>query len=299
MIKSFDDLERNAKNNPSKKVALAMAEEADALKAITEAAEAGIVEPILVGSPDAIRAAAAESGSDISGFEIVEASGEKACAETAVSLIREGKADCLMKGKTATATIMRAVLNKENGLRSAGTLSHIAIANPPTYHKLLVTTDSALNIAPEFKEKVSLIENALTVSRKLGVEKPKVAVVGAVEKVNPAMPATLDAALLSKMADRGQIKGCMIDGPFALDNAISAKSCEIKGIKTEVGGDADILLFPDIEAANVFYKSLAYLTDYPMAGLIIGASAPIILTSRSDSDKIKYLSILAGVSLAD
>jgi len=125
-----------------------------------------------------------------------------------------------------------------------------------------------------------------------------VAVVGAVEKVNPSMPATLDAALLSKMADRGQIKNCLIDGPFALDNAISKKSCEIKGIKTDVGGDADVLLFPDIEAANVFYKSIAYLTDYPMAGLIVGASSPVILTSRSDSDKIKYLSILAGVSLA-
>ena len=298
MIKSFADLEKIAKENPSKKVALAMAEEADALKAVTEAAGEGIVEPILVGNKAAIEAAAAENGLNITSFRIVEIDGEKACAAKAVELVRSGEADCLMKGKTATATIMRAVLDKEDGLRSSGTLSHVSILNPPTYHKLLVMTDSALNIAPELKEKISLINNAVSVSAKLGVDKPKVAVIGAVEKVNPAMPATLDAALLSKMSDRGQIGGCIIDGPFALDNAVSKKSCEIKGIRTEVGGDADVLLLPDIEAANVFYKSLAYLTDYPMAGLIVGASAPVILTSRSDSDKIKYFSILAGVSLA-
>ncbi|MBI9106960.1 MAG: bifunctional enoyl-CoA hydratase/phosphate acetyltransferase [Spirochaetales bacterium] len=298
MITSFNDLEELALKNPAKRIALAMAEEADALKAVTEAAAAGIAIPILVGNSEAIRRTAEESSLNIDGFEIVEADGEGDSASKAVELIKSGKADCLMKGKTATATIMKAVLNKEKGLRSSGMLSHIAILNPPTYHKLLIMTDSALNIAPEFKEKISILENALSVSRKLGIEKPKVAVVCAVEKVNPAMPSTLDAALLSKMADRGQIKNCLIDGPFALDNAISKKSCEIKGIKTEVGGDADVLLFPDIEAANVFYKSIAYLTDYPMAGLIIGASAPIILTSRSDSDRIKYLSILAGVSLA-
>jgi phosphate butyryltransferase len=298
MVTSFNDLEKIALKNPAKRVALAMAEETDALKAITEASEAGIVVPVLVGNSDAIKKTADDAKINIDGFKIVEAEGEQASAAKAVELVRNGEADCLMKGKTATATIMRAVLNKEKGLRSSGMLSHIAIINPPTYHKLLVMTDSALNIAPDFKEKISLIENALSVSRKLGIDKPKVAVIGAVEKVNPAMPATLDAALLSKMADRGQIKNCMIDGPFALDNAISKKSCDIKGIKTEVGGDTDVLLFPDIEAANVFYKSIAYLTDYPMAGLIVGAAAPIILTSRSDSDKIKYLSILAGVSLA-
>ena len=297
MIRSFNELEKQAKENKSKRVVLAMAEEADALKAITEAAAADVIEAVLVGNTDSIKAVAAAEGINIDGIRTVQADGEKECAAKAVELIRAGEGDCLMKGKTATATIMKAVLDKEKGLRGAGVLSHISIMNPPTYHKLLVTTDSALNIAPEFKDKVALIENALDVSRRLGVETPKVAVVGAVEKVNPAMPATLDAALLSKMADRKQIKGCMIDGPFALDNAISAKSCEIKGIKTEVGGDADIILFPDIEAANVFYKSIAYLTDYPMAGLIVGAAVPVILTSRSDSDSIKYYSILAGVSL--
>lgn len=299
MITSFDDLEKLALSSKAKRVALAMAEEADALRAITEAAAAGIVVPVLIGNSDAIKKTAADGDINIDGFEIIQTDGEQACASKAVELVKNGEADCLMKGKTATATILRAVLNKEKGLRSSDTLSHVAILNPPTYHKLLVITDSALNIAPEFKEKISILENAMSISRKLGVEKPKVAVLAAVEKVNQAMPDTIDAALLSKMADRGQIKNCLIDGPFALDNAVSKKSCEIKGIKTEVGGDADVLLFPDIEAANVFYKSIAYLTDYPMAGLIVGASAPVILTSRSDSDRIKYLSILAGVSLVD
>jgi phosphate butyryltransferase len=274
-----------------------MAEEADALMAMSETAKANLVTPVLVGNRESIIKTAAEASVNIEGFEIIDAEGEKECALKAVELVKSGKADCLMKGKTATSIIMKAVLDKENGLRSSGMLSHVSILNPPTYHKLLLITDSALNIAPELKEKVLIIENALSVCRKLGIDKPKVAVVGAVEKVTLSMPATLDAAALAKMADRGQIKDCLIDGPFALDNAISKKSCEIKGIKTDVGGDADLLLFPDIEAANVFYKSLAYLTDYPMAGLIVGASCPIILTSRSDSDKIKYLSILAGVAL--
>jgi phosphate butyryltransferase len=297
MITNFDDLEKKILNNQPKRVALAMAEEADALMAMSETAKANLVAPVLVGNRESIIKTAAEASVNIEGFEIVDAEGEKECALKAVELVKSGKADCLMKGKTATSIIMKAVLDKENGLRSSGMLSHVSILNPPTYHKLLLITDSALNIAPELKEKVLIIENALSVCRKLGIDKPKVAVVGAVEKVTLSMPATLDAAALSKMADRGQIKDCLIDGPFALDNAISKKSCEIKGIKTDVGGDADLLLFPDIEAANVFYKSLAYLTDYPMAGLIVGASCPIILTSRSDSDKIKYLSILAGVAL--
>ena len=297
MIKSFAELTQKAIDTQSKRVVLAMAEESDALKAIADASASGIIEPVLVGNIRSIQKVADETGTDITDFSIVEAEGEKACAAKAVELIRNSRGDCLMKGKTATATIMKAVLDSETGLRGSGMLSHVAICNPPTYHKLLITTDSALNIAPGLNEKISIIENALSVARKLGVEKPKVAVIGAVEKVNPAMPATLDAAVLAKMSDRHQIKNCIIDGPFALDNAISAKSCKIKGIETEVGGDADILLFPDIEAANIFYKSLAYLTDYPMAGLIVGASVPIIMTSRADSDRIKYYSILAGVSL--
>jgi len=298
MIRDFGELEALALERPPRKVALAMAEEADVLIAVVRAMEKGIVHPILVGDPDEIRRIAREEGLDLKDAPIVDARGEKDCAARAVELVREGEANCLMKGKTATSTIMKAVLNKETGIRGDSILSHVAVLNPPTYHKLLVATDSAMNIAPDLEGKISILNNALEVSRKLGVECPKVAVIGAVEKVNPAMPATLDAALLSKMADRHQIPGCLIDGPFALDNALSRKSCEIKGIETDVGGDADILLMPDIEAANVFYKSISVLTDYPIAGILAGARKPIILTSRADSEKVKYLSILAGVSLS-
>jgi len=299
MIKSFQDLETRAQEQPSKRVALAMAQEADALSAIMRAANADIVEPVLVGDRKEIETLAKKEKLDISSCTIVEAAGEAEAAARAVKLVREGEADLLMKGKVATATLMKAVLDKDRGLRGAGILSHVTIADLSTYPKFLLMSDAALNIAPDLNAKVAIINNAVEAARRLGVEKAKVGVVCAVEKVNPeAMPATRDAALLAKMADRGQIKNCQIDGPFALDNAVSLKSCQVKGIRTEVGGDVDILLMPDIEAANVFYKTIAYLTDNPLAGIIMGARVPIILTSRADSDKIKYLSILAGVSLA-
>jgi phosphate butyryltransferase len=205
----------------------------------------------------------------------------------------------LMKGRTPTAVIMRAILHRHGGLRGPGVLSHVSIIQIDTYPKLLLMSDPGINIAPDLKTKVAIIGNMVYVAHRLGIERPKVAVIAAVEKVNPAaMPVTLDAALLSKMSDRGQISGCIVDGPFALDNALSRKSCETKGIQSEVGGDADILLMPDIEAANVFYKTLAHLTDARIAALTIGAKAPMVMSSRSDSDAIKYYSILGAVSIA-
>ena len=276
MIKSFAELEKIAAGSPGKRVALAMAEEADALCAVVEAAKRNIVVPVLVGNEKDIKEIAIKEGLDISPYTIINALGEKEAAYTSVNLIKEGKADCLMKGKVATSTIMKAALDKEKGLRGSGILSHITIIEAPTYHKLLILTDAALNIAPDIDTKAGILQNAVDVSKKIGVEKPKAAVIGAVEKVNTSMPATMDAAILCKMADRGQIKGCLVDGPFALDNAVSAKSCEVKGIKTDVGGDADILLMPDIEAANVMYKTLGYLTDYKMAGIIVGDRKSVV-----------------------
>lgn len=298
MIKNFEELEALALSGPPKKVALAMAEEADVLTAIVLAMKKGIVHPLLVGNRDLIEQIAREENLDLSGCRMIPAEGEKECAARAVELVRNGEADCLMKGKTATSTIMKAVLSRESGIRGNSILSHVAILNPPSYHKLLIMTDAAMNISPDLEIKVSILNNAVQVALKLGVECPKVAVIGAVEKVNKAMQATIDAAMLSKMADRGQIENCLIDGPFALDNAVSAKSCEVKGITTRVGGDADILLLPNIEAANVMYKTLSSLTDYPLAGILVGAQKPIIMTSRADTEKVKYLSILAGVSLS-
>lgn len=299
MIKNFKELEKQAKKEKSKKVAVANAEEADVLNAIINAANNKIVEPILVGNEKGIKKLAKKENLDISDYRICNVEGgDKAISKKSVKFVKDNEADALMKGKVSTSTLLKAVLDKENGLRGKGILSHVTLMELHKYHKMLVITDAAANIAPDLKTKVSMINNAVYTSNKLGVEKPKVAVVGAVEKVNPeAMPATEDAAILSKMADRNQIKNCLVDGPFALDNAISKKSCKVKGIETNVGGDADIIVLPDIEAANVMYKTIAYLTEDNMAGIIMGAQVPIILTSRADKDKIKYLSILSGVSL--
>jgi phosphate butyryltransferase len=276
-----------------------MAEEADALKAVLAAAAEGIVEPILVGDEKAISEIAEREGLDISTFRIVSATGEQQCAARAVELVREGEAAVLMKGRTPTAVIMRAILQRHGGLRGPGVLSHVSIIQIDKYPKLLLMSDPGINIAPDLDTKTAIIGNTVYVAQKLGVMRPKVAVIAAVEKINPkAMPVTLDAALLSKMSERGQISGCIVDGPFALDNALSRKSCETKGIRTEVGGDADVLLMPDIEAANVFYKTLAHLTDAKIAALLIGAKVPIVMSSRADSDAIKYYSILGAVSIA-
>jgi phosphate butyryltransferase len=299
MISTFEQLEKIAKSKPSRKLALAMAEERDALKAALTAAGEGIVEPILVGSSRAITEIAEKEGLDLSPYRIESADGEEQCAAKAVELVREGEAAVLMKGRTPTAVLMRAILHRHGGLRGRGVLSHVSIIQIDTYPKLLVMSDPGINIAPDLNTKAAIIDNMVYVAHKLGIERPKVAVIAAVEKVNPsAMPVTVDAALLSKMSERGQISGCIVDGPFALDNAISRKSCETKGIQTEVGGDADALLMPDIEAANVFYKTLAHLTDAKIAALTIGARVPMVMSSRSDSDAIKYNSILGAVSIA-
>ena len=297
MVKSFEDLEKMAKSKPSRKVALAMAQEADALKAAVNAALSGIVEPVLVGAEKEIKEIAEQESLDISRFAIIETEGETECAERAVELVKKGEADLIMKGRVPTAVIMRAILDKQSGLRGRGILSHVTILDLPKYHKFLIMSDPGLNIAPDLEDKIAIIDNAVEVARKLGIDKPKVAIIAAIEKVNPDMPSTMDAAVLSKMAERGQIQDCIIDGPLALDNAVSVKSCKTKGIDSKVGGDADVLIMPNIEAANVFYKAFAYLTDFNMCGTIAGAVIPIILTSRADSDKIKYYSILAGVSL--
>jgi len=299
MIRTFEELENLAKSKPSRKLALAMAEEADALKAVTMAAGQGIVEPILVGNEQAMAEIAEREGLDLSPYRVEPADGEQQCAERAVELVREGEAAVLMKGRTPTAVIMRAILHRHGGLRGPSVLSHVSIIQIDKYPKLLLMSDPGINIAPDLNTKVAIIENLIYVAHKLGIQKPKVAVIAAVEKVNPtSMPVTVDAALLSKMSERGQISGCIVDGPFALDNALSHKSCETKGIRTEVGGDADVLLMPDIEAANIFYKTLAFLTDAKIAALTIGANVPVVLSSRSDSDAIKYNSILGAVSIA-
>jgi phosphate butyryltransferase len=293
-IKIFIDL---AKSKKQRRIAVAAAEDEPVLEAVKNAMNAGIVEPVLVGDEEKIIEISGKIGFNIEGVQIVNEPKPALACKKAVSLIREGKAEILMKGLVGTADLLRAVLDKENGLRKGSVISHIAFFETPNYHKIFIVTDAAMNVAPEFKEKVAILNNAVEAYHRLGVENPKVAVVGAVEAVNEKMEATVHAAMLSMMNKRGQIKGCIVDGPLALDNAVSKEACEHKKIKTEVGGDVDIIVLPDIEAANVLYKSLNFLGGAKSASVIMGASVPIVLTSRADTDEAKLDSIALAAAM--
>jgi len=284
------------------KLAVAAAQEVSVLEAVVDAYKAGIAESILVGDPDAIAAAAREAnggnGLDISAFEIVSVKDPYASAAKAVELVRTGKADILMKGIIDTSVLLKAVLNKETGINAGHLASHVAVMEVPTYHKLLVVTDAAINIAPDLPGFIDIIASAVAVSKALGTELPKVAILAAVEKVNAdKMPCTATAAILTQMNRRGQIRNCIIDGPLALDNAISSESARIKKIVSDVAGDADILVAPDIEAGNILYKCLLDLAQAKGAAIVMGAAAPIVLTSRADTAETKLASIaLAALS---
>ena len=278
------------------KLAVASAQEPSVLEAVAEAYAAGIAEPILVGDPEAIAAAAAQAhdgkGLDISRFEIVPARDLYDSAAKAVELVKKGAAGFLMKGIIETAALLKAALNKETGINAGRLVSHVAVMEVPTYHKLLIVTDAAINIAPDLAGFIDIIDSAVAVSRALGTETPKVAFLAAVEKVNAEkMPCTVTAAILTQMNRRGQIKHCIIDGPLALDNAISAESARIKKIVSDVAGDADILVAPDIEAGNILYKCLLDLAQAKGAGIVMGATRPIVLTSRADTAETKLASI--------
>lgn len=295
MITTFTDILNCVKGKPRKTIAVAMAEEDDVLRAISHAYHQGIADAVLVGHKERIIKCSEEHQIDVSQFDIVQADTEQQAVAISISLIREHLADTLMKGRCNTATLLRGVLDKEQGLRSGKLLSHLGVFEVPNYRKLLLMSDAAMNIAPDLVAKATILENAVAAAHLLGMELPKVALIAAVEKVNyEAMPCTIDAAVICQMAARGQIKNCVVDGPMALDNAVSKKSCEVKGLDSPVGGDADVLIMPDIEAANIFYKSMAYISGAKSAGLILGARVPIILTSRADSEEVKFLSIAVG-----
>lgn len=292
MIKTIDDIIQTAKAAGPKRMAVAAAQEQSALEAALDARAAGIVEPILVGDGDMIRAIASDIGASLDGVRIIEEKDFAKAAAVAVALVRSGEADILMKGVLDTSILLKAALNKEAGLNAGRLTSHVAVIESPHYHKLFVVTDAAINIAPDLQGKLDILANAVQASRALGVDKPKVALLAAVEKVNAdKMPCTADAAIITQMQRRGQIKGCIIDGPLALDNAISAESARIKHIESEVAGDADVLVAPDIEAGNVLYKCLLDLGGAKGAGIVAGAAKPIVLTSRADSRETKLASI--------
>ena len=299
MVSNFRQLVEEVKSSKNRMISVAVAQDLDVLEALEKAQKSDLADAILVGDQKKIENLAKDNKIKLSDFDIMDITDENEAVKRSVNLIREGKADILMKGLCSTAALMKNVLDKENGLRQSGLLSHLAIFEIASYHKLILMSDAALNIAPTLEEKISISENAIAIAHRLGIEKPKVALITAVEKINPGkMPATTDAAVISKMADRGQIKGALVDGPLALDNAFSRKSCEVKGIVSEVGGDADIAIVPEIESGNIFYKLMSYLAGAKTAGIIIGSKVPIVLTSRSDSDETKFLSIAAAARIS-
>ena len=299
MSKNFDDLLTKLKVAKTKKLAVAVAQDEPVLEAVKAAKDRGIADAILVGDREKIEAVATKIDMDLSSFEIVHEADVKKAALKAIELVSSGQADMVMKGLVDTATFLRSVLNKEVGLRTGKLMSHVSVFEIEGIDRLILLTDAAFNTYPELKDKAQIIKNSVVVAKACGIQTPKVAPICAVEVVNPDMQATVDAALLSKMSDRGQIKGCIVDGPLALDNALSIEAAEHKGISGSVAGNADILLLPNIETANVMYKTLTYTAHTKNGGILVGTSAPVILTSRADSFETKVNSIVLAALVAE
>ena len=268
------------------------------LGAVVEAARAGILQPIIVGPADRIRRAAKDLRLDVDAYQIEDTAHSQASAARAVELVRQGRAEVLMKGSLHTDELMSEVVKKDTGLRTSRRVSHAFVMDVPTYHKVLTVTDAAVNIFPTLDDKRDIVQNAIDFMRALGVERPKVAILSAVETVTSKIPSTIDAAALCKMADRGQIEGGVLDGPLAFDNAISAEAARTKKIASPVAGDPDILVVPDLEAGNILVKNLTFLSRADAAGIVLGARVPIILTSRADSERTRLASCAVAVLYA-
>lgn len=298
MIHKLAELTEKAKQKPKRKIAVAAAEDGPVLKSLKAAMQDGLVSSILIGNKSEIEKLAQLVDFDLSQVEIIHNdNGADESAKTAVSVIKKGDADILMKGLVSTGDLLKAVLDKENGLRKTAVLSHVAFFESPYYHKLLCVTDAAMNIAPDFDTKVHILNNAVEACHKLGITVPKVAAVAAVETVNPKMEATVHAARLKEMNIKKQLQGCIVDGPFAIDIAVDKEAAAHKGIVSDVAGDSDIILVPDIEAGNIFYKALNFLGGAVCAAVIMGAAVPVVLTSRSDSETSKMLSIALAAAI--
>jgi len=298
ILKSLRSFVEIALQKGSKKMAVAVAQDHDVLLAVKKAMHDGIIVPILIGDEKEIHAVADHAGLSLSGIELLHEPDKQLACARAVKIIRDRKAEILMKGLVNTSILVKAILDKKSGLLKEGLLSHIAFFETPFYHKILCITDAALNISPGLDEKVSIVRNAVAIYNRLGISMPRVAVLAPVETVNPKMEATLHAAMLTQMQKQGQIAGCLIDGPLALDNAVSKEAARHKGMISEVAGDADILLTPDLNSGNILYKSLNFLGGAVAAAVVAGASVPVVLTSRADQDKSKYLSIALAAALA-
>jgi phosphate butyryltransferase len=298
-VKKLAELVEKVKNLPRTRVAVAAGEDPHTIEAVGRGVTEGMIDATLTGDETKIKEVASEYEIDPGIFKIIHIPDERVAAIKAVELVNSGEADFLMKGFMDSAVYMRAILDKEKGLLPPGkTLSHVTVLEVPSYHKLLVATDVAVLIAPDLKQKVAMIGYAVDIAHRLGIERPKVAILAAVEKVNPKMDATMDAAILTQMNRRGQIKGCIIDGPLAMDLAVSEESKRIKGVESEVAGDADVLIFPDIEAGNIFYKATTNFAGAHLSAIVTGAKVPCVLTSRGDNEDSKFYSIALAALMA-
>ena len=294
----YDQLIARCKGLPPTPTAVAHPCDENSLRGAIEAAELGLITPILVGPRVKIEAVAAQCGKDISRYQLVDTPHSQSSAEAAVQLAREGKAELLMKGSLHTDELMSAVVSRETGLRTGRRISHCFVMDVPTLNRAIIITDAAVNMFPTFEDKVHIIQNAIDLAQALGKPKPKVAILSAMETINPKVQTTIEAAALCKMADRGQITGGILDGPLALDNAINLRAAQIKKIDSPVAGLADILIAPDLEAGNMLAKSLSFLADADAAGIVLGARVPIILTSRADSVLTRLASCAVSVLVA-
>lgn len=285
-----------ARDIPSETVSVVRADEVETLTAVKQAVEGGMMDCVLVGPEPGIRAAAEEVGFDLNGIRVVDAANDQDSAFRGVDLVRRGEAGVLMKGLVATSTFLKAVLDKEHGIRGGGLLSHVAAFEVPGYHKLLIVTDAAMNIAPDFDQKKEILKNAIVVARSLGIEPPKCTYVCAKELPYDKMPCTLEAARFQELAMAGEFGDILFQGPLAMDLAVSREAVQIKKVSGPVAGDADLVLLPDIEAGNVLYKTLIFLAGGELGAVIMGARNPVVLTSRADSAESKLCSlVLSGV----
>ena len=298
-MRNFEEVLQAVEAADPRSVAVAAANEISIIEALKKAQESDVGIPTFFGDARNIRSMAVEIGWSLPDERIVDVPDPLEAAAQAVLAVREGRCDVLMKGQIHTDDFLRAVLDKEKGLRTGVTMSHVFVMEVSGREKLLFVTDGAMNIAPDLVRKAEIILNAVYLANAFGLEMPKVAVLAAVEVVNPAMPATVEAAALAKMGDRRQFPGCIIDGPFGLDNAINIAAAKIKNIESPVAGQADILLVPDIESGNMLVKCFSHLGGGRTAGVLVGASAPVVLTSRADTAEDKFLSIAVAVLMAN
>jgi phosphate butyryltransferase len=290
--RNFEELFSKMEGSAKKKVVLAGAQDAHALEAVLKAAKEGFIEYLLVGKPDATVALAYELGYEISSREVVQAEDPLQAAILSVDFVRKGEGDFLMKGKMETATLLKQVVDREQGIGTGNLMSHLAIIDSPRYHKLLAVSDGGMILYPDISQKIGILENALEFFRNIGTEKPKVGVMAAVETVNPKMQETLDGASLKKMAEEGRWGDCLVEGPISFDLAVSREAAEIKGFESPVAGEVDLMLMPSIAAGNLTVKALATLGEAKMAGCVLGAKVPVVVPSRGSSLEEKYISLL-------